>query len=321
LWSSRSFYHRRAIWPQAAPPLPPLLLFAALLALRLANAAALQTFFQPDEFYQSLEPAWALAFGDGSGAWITWEWRHRLRAALHPLLFAGVYRAADCVSGWLGRGTWQTAAGRASVLIAAPRAAQAVFAALTDYCTWVLARRVYSDASTDARAALLLSVLSPWHWFCATRTLSNCLETALTAAALCLWPWRWQSERAREAVVQGDKTETTTKTQAQTARTLQHEGRLIPSLTLAAIACLLRPTNVIIWAGLTFFAFVDLSPQRRSLLRGTPRERAAFCRAVAAVGSGAVTATAAADYLYYRQLTFPPLNFLRFNLGQSLAVL
>lgn len=43
-----------------------------LLALRLLNAACLTTFFQPDEFYQSLEPAWQLAFGSDAGAWITW---------------------------------------------------------------------------------------------------------------------------------------------------------------------------------------------------------------------------------------------------------
>ncbi len=46
--------------------------FSLLLALRVANALALRTFFQPDEFFQSLEPAWQLAFGDASNAWITW---------------------------------------------------------------------------------------------------------------------------------------------------------------------------------------------------------------------------------------------------------
>jgi hypothetical protein len=46
--------------------------FALLLALRIVNALTLRTFFQPDEFFQSLEPAWQLAFGDTSNAWITW---------------------------------------------------------------------------------------------------------------------------------------------------------------------------------------------------------------------------------------------------------
>jgi phosphatidylinositol glycan class B len=43
-----------------------------LCAFRLVNAYFVQTFFQPDEYFQSLEPAWDLAFGPDSGAWLTW---------------------------------------------------------------------------------------------------------------------------------------------------------------------------------------------------------------------------------------------------------
>lgn len=43
-----------------------------LIIFRFINACLVQTFFQPDEFYQSLEPAWQMAFGTDSGAWITW---------------------------------------------------------------------------------------------------------------------------------------------------------------------------------------------------------------------------------------------------------
>ena len=46
--------------------------WAVLVGFRIFNALAITTFFQPDEFYQSLEPAWQLAFGQDSGAWITW---------------------------------------------------------------------------------------------------------------------------------------------------------------------------------------------------------------------------------------------------------
>lgn len=45
-----------------------------LLAFRIVNALTLNTFFQPDEYFQSLEPAWQLAFGPSSGAWMTWVW-------------------------------------------------------------------------------------------------------------------------------------------------------------------------------------------------------------------------------------------------------
>lgn len=43
-----------------------------LIAFRVVNALCVKTFFQPDEFFQSLEPAWQIVFGKDSGAWITW---------------------------------------------------------------------------------------------------------------------------------------------------------------------------------------------------------------------------------------------------------
>ena len=43
-----------------------------LVAFRILNALSIRTFFQPDEYFQSLEPAWQIAFGEDSGAWITW---------------------------------------------------------------------------------------------------------------------------------------------------------------------------------------------------------------------------------------------------------
>ena len=49
-----------------------LLVFSALLAFRIVNALTIKSFFQPDEYFQALEPAWRIAFGAQSGAWITW---------------------------------------------------------------------------------------------------------------------------------------------------------------------------------------------------------------------------------------------------------
>jgi phosphatidylinositol glycan class B len=49
-----------------------LLVFSAFLAFRIVNALTIKTFFQPDEYFQALEPAWKIAFGVESGAWTTW---------------------------------------------------------------------------------------------------------------------------------------------------------------------------------------------------------------------------------------------------------
>jgi hypothetical protein len=49
-----------------------LVVLILLICFRLINALCIRTFFQPDEYFQSLEPAWQIAFGSQSGAWITW---------------------------------------------------------------------------------------------------------------------------------------------------------------------------------------------------------------------------------------------------------
>ncbi|USP76583.1 glycosyltransferase family 22 protein [Curvularia clavata] len=138
--------------PQTLPTsyrdsLPPL--FPLLLAFRLANALTLRTFFQPDEFFQSLEPAWHLAFGPASNAWITWEWTTQLRSSLHPALFAAVYRVAARVAQAGGL----SLPAKAKVLLVAPKVTQAVSAALLDCYTWNLAGKVYGRGTRPALAA------------------------------------------------------------------------------------------------------------------------------------------------------------------------
>lgn len=142
-----------------------------LVAFRILNALALRTFFQPDEFFQSLEPAWQAAFGPESGAWITWvsaihgvpdgnvahkqcaqEWKNQLRSSIHPLIFTTIYYIAGLIA-WLLPLPPLTAA---DLLVAAPKAAQAVIAAVGDYYTWRLAGKVYGDESDRAWATVRL---------------------------------------------------------------------------------------------------------------------------------------------------------------------
>ncbi|KAF2142490.1 glycosyltransferase family 22 protein [Aplosporella prunicola CBS 121167] len=247
--------------------------FGLLLALRIVNALTNRTFFQPDEYYQALEPAWQMAFGQGSGAWITWEWREQLRSSLHPALFAALYRA---ISGICSLSP--------DVLIAAPKITQAVFAAAIDHSTWRLAERAYGRGSSAAWASLALSVCSPWQWFCSTRTLSNCVETMLTACALVWWPWPGVTPCGSL-------------------------GRRW-SLVAAALAVVLRPTNVLIWM------CVGVS----SVWRAGACERRALVQWTVLCGCGVLAGSAFADRLYYRAWTFPPLRFVYFNITKALAV-
>jgi phosphatidylinositol glycan class B len=62
--------------PPSAPPDASSNILLFLIAFRLVNALTVRTFFQPDEFFQSLEPAWKIAFGESQGPWITWVSPH-----------------------------------------------------------------------------------------------------------------------------------------------------------------------------------------------------------------------------------------------------
>ena len=69
-------------------------IFLFLLAFRVLNALIIKTFFQPDEFFQSLEPAWEIAFGAESGAWITWV-RGRQTSKLRKTIAKARLRSGD----------------------------------------------------------------------------------------------------------------------------------------------------------------------------------------------------------------------------------
>lgn len=275
-------------------------LVALLFAFRIVNALALRTFFQPDEFFQSLEPAWQLAFGTTSNAWITWEWTTQLRSSLHPTLFAALYRVAADLAHVCGL-SWPA---KATVLLATPKLTQAILAALLDCYTWKLAEKVYGPGSRTALTTLALSVCSPWQWFCSTRTLSNCAETTITAIAMYYWPWHWHALAREENL--GAKG----KKQAGSHIGLGSISELRLSLLLAALACILRPTNGLIWLCVCVPTLWQASKWLRYVL----------VREILSCGSAVVACSVASDRLYYGAWTLPPLRFLYFNIAQSLAV-
>jgi phosphatidylinositol glycan class B len=60
------------------------------LVIRVTIALATRTFFQPDEYFQALEPAHYLVFGYGD---LTWEWTSKppIRTILYPALNIPIY--------------------------------------------------------------------------------------------------------------------------------------------------------------------------------------------------------------------------------------
>ncbi|TLS23262.1 uncharacterized protein PpBr36_05981 [Pyricularia pennisetigena] len=270
-----------------------------LVAFRFVNALCVRTFFQPDEYFQALEPAWKIAFGSDSGAWLTWEWQYQLRSSLHPALFGGVYLALHNVLEVLQASPEISA----SLLVTAPKAIQAVFAALGDYYTWKLALQIYGSSGGIASAALWLTALNPWQWYCSTRTFSNSIETTLTIMALHHWPWsllRDSSENGKGGM--GDSTSST----------------LRESLLLAATAVVLRPTNLLVWVGILTVAATRFTLDGRS-----PLDTGSIVSLMVNIiisGLSVLAVSVLADRFYFGFWTFPPYNWLYFNLSQSLSL-
>jgi GPI mannosyltransferase 3 len=116
-------------------------IFLGLFCIRIFNALTINTFFQPDEYYQSLEPAWKLVFGYGER---TWEWTEGIRGFLHPSVFALAWALLKILG--LKDPDMLVILFRffAELEIAAPKVIQGVLAAICDYWTYRLARRLFN---------------------------------------------------------------------------------------------------------------------------------------------------------------------------------
>ncbi|OTA66579.1 glycosyltransferase family 22 protein [Hypoxylon sp. EC38] len=279
---------------------------AVIFAFRLINALCVRTFFQPDEYFQALEPAWRMAFGEDSGAWLTWEWKHQLRSSVHPAVFAFGYWIVQSYGG-LGMAP-QT---KAKWLIAAPKIIQTGLAALSDWYSWRLSEKLYGNGNVVSWSVLLMTLLNPWQWYTSTRTFSNCFETTLTAAALYYFPWSLLG-------TEDDGNAESKYSLIPLFETWSQINSLRLSLILAAFAVLLRPTNVLIWLAIATLALTRATLNGKSPL--TRRNLLIVYREVLLCGSLVLGLSLLADRRYYGEWTFPPLTFLHFNVAQDLAV-
>ena len=138
-------------------------------------------------------------------------------------------------------------------MLVAPKTIQALIAGIGDYYTWKLAETTYGSGSLASAAALILTVASPWQWFCATRTFSNCLETTLTIIALYNWPWHWSVVDNSSGYFQiDDRGLRIRDTDSPLKGSVDEITRVRRALLFAAVATILRPTNILIWFSLTF---------------------------------------------------------------------
>ncbi|KAF9469288.1 glycosyltransferase family 22 protein [Collybia nuda] len=248
------------------------------ICLRILIALCTRTFFQPDEFFQSLEPAHHLVFGYGH---LTWEWLSPtpIRSIIYPALNVPIYWLLKLtgISDMKVLGSW--------LLIACPKIMHGVFAAATDIWLCRLTRQVLGRQYVST--ALFLSLSCFFNVLSLSRSLSNSLETSLTTIAFSYYPWDASSNLSPQLIF--------------------YKPRMRKTLIFAALACMVRPTNIIIWIYLFGNIFWSLRSHKRAV-------NAVFYEGMV-VGAIAGIVQLTSDSLYYRKLTLTPLNFFLTNMS------
>lgn len=179
------------------------LLYVSLCIFRILNALLIQTQFDPDEYWQTLEPAYCEAFGPERPCAYTWEWKRRapadserwmqpfegpIRSYLSVLPTYLLYVAVRRLK-WDELWAWIVPKGPVllnAVIVAAP----------TDLATWYIGQWAGASSSTDpkdvkkrrvlAYCCLLCSVTSWFNGYALIRTYSNSVETMLLSVAVAL---------------------------------------------------------------------------------------------------------------------------------------
>lgn len=132
---------------------------------------------------------------------------------------------------------------------------------------------------------ILVTALSPWNCFTLTRSFSNSLETSLTAFALYRWPFGATEKLWNDHLF------------------YSYVQTTIQSFAAIGFAFLIRPTTSVVW----------IVPAVRQIIEyGTTFIFEAIFAAYVTIQYSAII-----DSFYYGVISFPVINFLRFNASGS----
>lgn len=183
-------------------------IFKICLVYRLISVFAIQTFFVPDEYWQSLEVAHAAAFEYG---YQTWEFSEKIRSSTYPSIFWALFQVLK-----LFRLDYLT------LLVYLPKILQAVLTAMADACYYRLCWSLTNATTKD----IWLSIIFDWFLFyCGSRTLINTLECNLVIFALYNFPWSSLQQPAQRSTV----------------------TEPYSFATFVCLCCFIRPTACVIW--------------------------------------------------------------------------
>jgi len=131
-----------------------------------------QTWYVPDETWQSVEVAHRLVWGRG---FLTWEWDKAIRSSLHPTMFTVMFYVLSLLRldyQWL--------------VVVFPKLMTGTMTAASDLAVYRLVKR--REGSTCAAWFLLLLQTNWFSLYSGSRTVINTLETSLFCIGLSLYP-------------------------------------------------------------------------------------------------------------------------------------
>ncbi|KAM9967784.1 hypothetical protein ACTFIW_001871 [Dictyostelium discoideum] len=149
------------------------ILFLSLVLYRCINSLLINTFFDPDEYWQSLEVAHKLVFGYG---YLTWEWSEGLRSFIHPLIFVYLFKFLKFLN-----------LDSTFFIIIGPKLLSGFLAAIGDLYLYKLTLSIFKSKES-AKWALICQLISWYMFVCIVRTYSNSIETILFIISLYYFP-------------------------------------------------------------------------------------------------------------------------------------
>lgn len=300
-----------------------------LLFFRVLNAVLTKTFFQADEFWQSLEPAHFKAFGYGK---LTWEWDYGLRSYAFPFLFECVYYISrllskaveiivrlhvDIFANFVVRVTpnsdfaWDMVDEMLKfpeessnfveyyTTLYFPKILMGILAAIGEFYFIKFVRKIYmatTDKTKDEKADSLkltlqiASVLTLSNFFnCFLITRTYINSFEMILTSISLYYWDW--------------------TGGEMIRTSEFSK----SLAISMLACLQRPTNAFIWISLGGFMILNL------ISSGKYAQIFYLFKKLMVVFLVVFAINAAIDFYFYKEMVFPVFRFIKFNFTSSLS--
>ncbi|KAH3901214.1 putative glycosylphosphatidylinositol-alpha 1,2 mannosyltransferase SCDLUD_002700 [Saccharomycodes ludwigii] len=305
-------------------------LFKLILIYRIFNAFLTKTFFQADEFWQSLEPAHLKAFGYGN---LTWEWNIGLRSYAFPFIFELGYRSCSIISsciyfilstfdkillsivlqnkylkesnfllGILKEFSLLTNAipqetGYLLVLYV-PKLIMAFISSIGEYYTVMLAYKIYNltfakeDKNRNGPTIIkIITILTLTNFFNNFFITRTFINSfEMSLTSIALYYWDWSFENLQI-----------------------NQFSFSLSMFISMFTILQRPTNGFIWLWLGIHKLYQLLSNRKwmQILRIVNAAIKSF--------SFALALNCLIDYYFYGHLTFPVFKFIKFNFTSSLS--